>query len=31
VRPDKAQTVLLNHLGLKMPQRLKLPGGMSKM
>lgn len=31
VRPDKAQTVLLNHLGLKLPQRLKLPGGMSKM
>jgi transposase len=31
VRPDKAQTVLLDHLGLKLPQRLKLPGGMSRM
>jgi transposase len=31
VRPDKAQNVLLNHLGLKLPRRLKLTRGMSKM
>jgi transposase len=31
VRPDKAQTVMLNHLGLTLPQRLKLPGGINKM
>ena len=31
VRPDKPQAVLLDHLGLTLPQRLKLPGGMSKM
>jgi transposase len=31
VRPDKAQTILLNHLGLKLPQRLKLPRGMGQM
>jgi hypothetical protein len=31
VRPDKAQTILLNHLGLKVPQRLKLPRGMGQM
>jgi transposase len=31
VRPDKAQSVLLNHLGLKLPRRLKLTRGMSKM
>ncbi|SRR6266404_1927598 len=31
VRPDKAQSVLLNHLGLKLPQRLKLPRGIGKM
>ena len=31
VRPDKAQSVLLDHLGLKLPQRLRLPGGMSQM
>jgi hypothetical protein len=31
VRPDKAQTVLLEHLGLQLPQRLKLPSGMSRM
>ena len=31
VRPDKAQAVLLEHLGLRLPQRLKLPGGVSRM
>jgi transposase len=31
VRPDKAQTILLNHLGLKLPQRLKLPRGLGQM
>jgi len=31
VRPDKAQTVLLNHLGLKLPQRLRLPRGLAEM
>jgi transposase len=31
VRPDKAQSVLLDHLGLKRPQRLRLPAGMSQM
>jgi transposase len=31
VRPDKAQSVLLEHLGLTLPQRLKLPRGMSPM
>jgi hypothetical protein len=31
VRPDKAQTILLNHLGLRLPQRLKLPRGMRQM
>jgi transposase len=31
VRPDKAQAVLLDHLGLKLPQRLKLPAGMRQM
>jgi transposase len=25
VRPDRAQTILLHHLGLKLPQRLKIP------
>jgi transposase len=28
VHPDKAQSILLSHLGLKLPQRLKLPSGM---
>jgi transposase len=28
VHPDKAQSILLSHLGLKLPQRLKLPAGM---
>ena len=31
VRPDKAQAILLDHLGLKLPQRLRLPRGMTKM
>src|SRR5262245_13645031 len=31
VRPDKAQSVLLNHLGLKLPQRLRLPRGLREM
>ena len=31
VRPDKAQAVLLEHLGLRLPQRLRLPGGVSRM
>lgn len=31
VRPDKAQSVLLNHLGLKLPQRLRLPRGLHEM
>jgi transposase len=31
VRPDQAQRVLLEHLGLKLPERLKLPGGLSRM
>jgi hypothetical protein len=28
VHPDKAQSILLSHLGLKLPQRLHLPAGM---
>jgi transposase len=31
VHPDKAQSVLLNHLGLKLPQRLRLPRGLREM
>jgi len=31
VRPDPAQTILLQHLGLDLPQRLRLPKGISKM
>ena len=31
VRPDKAQSVLLAHLGLKLPQRLRLPRGLDEM
>jgi transposase len=31
VRPDRAQSVLLNHLGLQLPKRLKLPRGLDKM
>ena len=29
VRPDKAQTVLLQHLGLALPERLKIPKGVA--
>jgi hypothetical protein len=25
VRPDQAQTILLHHLGLELPQRLRIP------
>jgi hypothetical protein len=25
VRPDRAQTILLHHLGLELPQRLRIP------
>ena len=28
VHPDQAQSILLSHLGLKLPQRLRLPAGM---
>jgi transposase len=31
VRPDKAQAILLDHLGLKLPQRLQLPRGLGQM
>lgn len=31
VRPDRAQTILLQHLGLDLPHRLRLPKGISKM
>jgi len=31
VRPDKAQAVLLDHLGLQLPHRLKLPSGLRGM
>jgi transposase len=31
VRPDKAQSTLLQHLGLKLPQRLRLPRGLREM
>jgi transposase len=31
VRPDQAQTILLQHLGLKLPRRLRLPRGMGQM
>jgi transposase len=31
VRPDKAQAILLDHLGLRLPQRLRLPRGLSQM
>jgi transposase len=30
VHPDKAQSILLSHLGLKLPQRLRLPSGMGQ-
>ena len=29
VRPDKAQTILLHHLGLELPQRLQIPKGVA--
>jgi transposase len=29
VRPDKAQTILLQHLGLELPQRLRIPKGVA--
>jgi transposase len=31
VRPDQAQTILLQHLGLKLPHRLRLPRGLGQM
>jgi transposase len=31
VRPDKAQTILLHHLGLELPHRLRLPKGILDM
>jgi transposase len=31
VQPDQAQSILLQHLGLKLPQRLRLPAGMAQM
>ena len=31
VRPDQAQTILVQHLGLLLPQRLQLPRGLSRM
>jgi transposase len=31
VRPDKAQSILLGRLGLDLPDRLRLPAGLSKM
>ena len=31
VRPDKAQSILLQHLGLQLPQRLRLPRGLGQM
>lgn len=30
VRPDRAQSILLAHLGLDLPQRLRLPKGLAK-
>ena len=29
VRPDKPQTILLQHLGLELPQRLRIPKGVA--
>ena len=29
VRPDKAQTIVLHHLGLELPQRLRIPKGVA--
>jgi transposase len=31
VRPDKAQKILLEHLGLPLPERLKMPRGLGQM
>lgn len=31
VRPERAQLILLDHLGLKLPQRLRLPRGLGQM
>ena len=31
VRPDRAQTILLQHLGLELPHRLRFPKGISNM
>jgi transposase len=31
VRPDKAQTILLHHLGLELPQRLRIPKGVANL
>jgi hypothetical protein len=31
VRPDRAQTILLHHLGLELPHRLRLPKGITNM
>lgn len=31
VRPDRAQTILLHHLGLELPHRLRLPKGIANM
>lgn len=31
VRPDRAQTILLEHLGLTLPERLRLPRGLARM
>jgi hypothetical protein len=31
VRPDKAQLILLQHLGLTLPTRLRLPRGLARM
>lgn len=31
VRPDKAQTILLQHLGMTLPTRLRLPRGLARM
>lgn len=31
VRPDRAQSILLEHLGLSLPERIRLPRGLSRM
>ena len=31
VRPDRAQAILLNHLGLELPQRLRIPKGIANL